>query len=49
MLCVFALTSNVKNVKLSGWAVFFVLASAVFFAVYGIAVLVVKLVKKKKS
>ncbi|MBR4798743.1 MAG: hypothetical protein IK047_00625 [Clostridia bacterium] len=49
MLCVFALVSNVKNVKLSGWAVFFVLASAVFFAVYGIAVLIVKLVNKKKS
>ena len=49
MFCVFALFSNVRDVKLSGWAVFFVLASAVYFAVYGVAVLVVTLVKKKNG
>ncbi|MBR0230795.1 MAG: hypothetical protein IJQ53_00980 [Clostridia bacterium] len=49
MLCVFALFSNVRDAKLNAWAVFFVLASAVYFAVYGVAALVVTLVKKKNG
>lgn len=49
MLCVFALFSNVRDVKLNAWVVFLVLASAAFFAVYGIAALVSHLINKKNG
>ena len=53
MLCVFALFSNVNDGtnsgNISGWVVFMVAASAVFFIVYGVAVLVEYLIKRRKN
>lgn len=52
MLAVFALFSNVRsseNVKLNTWIVFFVAASAVYFIIYGAAVLTAYIVRRKKQ
>lgn len=48
MVCVYALFSNVNDVKINTWLVFFVFATAIYFAVYGIVALVVFLINRKK-
>ena len=47
MVCVYALHSNVSDVKISTWVVLIFFASIVFFAVYGVAMFISFLVKRK--
>ncbi len=46
MVCVYALFANVSDVGTKGWIAVILLATVVFFLVYGIASLVIRLVKK---
>lgn len=47
MLCVLALFRNVNDAKLSGWIIFMVAATAVYFIVYGVCALAAFLIKRK--
>jgi len=46
MVCVYALFANVSDVGTKGWMAVILLATVVFFLIYGIASLVIRLVKK---
>ena len=48
MICVYALFSNVNDAKINTWLVFLVLASAVYFIIYGVAALITRLAARKK-
>ncbi len=46
MVCVYALFFNVNDVGAKGWMVVILLATVAFFAIYGLATLAIRLVKK---
>ncbi len=49
MVCVYALFSNVKDVEAKAWIAVILLASVVFFLIYGLMSAVIRFVKKRLS